>query len=192
MSEEIKEETQLVNKATTEGAFVVGGVGGVIAPETGVGNAPVANFGQFGTPTSVNPHATASHSMLLPPQQANQFINYIWDATVLAKEGRKINMRGNTAEISKVNVGERLIRGANQADGDYINAGAKFSKIELTTKKIRLDWEFSSELLEDNLMGAAFEDYIVRLMTGQIGNDIEDLAVNGDASLDDPFLKIMD
>ena len=192
MSEEIKEETQLVNKATTEGAFVVGGVGGVIAPESGVGNAPVANFGQFGTPTSVNPHATASHSMLLPPQQANQFINYIWDATVLAKEGRKINMRGNTAEISKVNVGERLIRGANQADGDYINAGAKFSKVELTTKKIRLDWEFSSELLEDNLMGAAFEDYIVRLMTGQIGNDIEDLAVNGDASLDDPFLKIMD
>ena len=35
MSEEIKEETQLVNKATTEGAFVVGGVGGVIAPVVG-------------------------------------------------------------------------------------------------------------------------------------------------------------
>lgn len=192
MSEEIKEETQLVNKATTEGAFVVGGVGGVIAPESGVGNAPVANFGQFGTPTSVNPHATASHSMLLPPQQANQFINYIWDATVLAKEGRKINMRGNTAEISKVNVGERLIRGANQADGDYINAGAKFSKIELTTKKIRLDWEFSSELLEDNIMGASFEDYIVRLMTNQLGNDVEDLAINGIGDNVDPFLGMME
>lgn len=191
MSEEIKDETVL-NKATTEGAFVVGGVGGVIAPETGVGNAPVANYGQFGTPTSVNPHATSSHPMLLPPQQASQFIDYIWDATVLAKEGRKVNMRGNTMELSKVNVGERLIRGANQADGDYINAGAKFSKIELTTNKIRLDWEFSTEMLEDNIMGAGFEDYIVRLMTNQLGNDIEDLAVNGTRTNVDPFLNIMD
>lgn len=185
MSEEV------INKATAEGAFVVGGVGGVINPASGVGNAPVANYGQFGTPTSVNPTG-GEHSMLLPPQQAGAFIQYIWDGTVLAKEGRRITMSGNTVEVSKVNVGERLLRGANQADGDYINAGAKFSKIELTTKKLRLDWEFSSEMLEDNIMGADFEDYIVRLMTNQIGNDIEDLAVNGVGDNVDPFLGMME
>ena len=185
MSEEV------TNKATTEGAFVVGGVGGVTAPASGIGNAPVVNYGQFGTPTSVNPTG-AEHSMLLPAQQAGQFIQYIWDGTVLAKEGRRITMSGNTVEVSKVNVGERLLRGANQADGDYINSGAKFSKIELTTKKVRLDWEFSSEMLEDNIMGADFEDYIVRLMTNQISNDIEDLAINGVGSGNDPFLAMLE
>ena len=126
MSEEIQNDT--LTKATTEGAFVVGGVGGVIDPQSGVGNAPVVNYGQFGTPTSVNPTGGPA-SWVLPPQQANQFIEYIWDATVLAKEGRKVSMRANTMELSKVNVGERILRAANQADGDYINTGAKLSKI---------------------------------------------------------------
>ena len=188
MSEDIKDNT--ISKATTEGAFVVGGVGGVIDPEHGVGNAPVVNYGQFGTVTSVNPSG-GTHTALLPPQAANTFIEYVWDATVLAKEGRKVTMRGNTMELSKVNVGERILRAANQADGDYINTGAKFSKIELTTKKVRLDFEISAETLEDGIEGASFEDHIVRLMTNQFGNDLEDLAINGVGDHKDPFLGIL-
>ena len=189
MSEEIKDET--LAKATTEGAFVVGGVGGVIDPAASLGNAPVVNYGQFGTPTSVAPSGTNTVSGILPPEAANRFIDYIWDATVLAKEGRHVTMRANTMELSKVNIGERIIRAANQADGDYINTGAKFSKIELTTKKIRLDWEMSAETLEDGIEGPAFEDHIVRLMTNQFANDIEDLAINGVGDQVDPFLGIM-
>ena len=191
MSEEVMDDNKL-SKATTEGVFAVGGVGGVIAPENGVGNTPVANYGQFGGINGVNPSGEARSFGILPPEQANTFIDYIWDATVLAKEGRNVSMRANTMELSKVNVGERIIRGANQADGDYINTGAKFAKIELTTKKIRLDWEISSETLEDNIEGAAFEDRIVRLMTNQFGNDLEDLAINGIGDGVDPFLGIMD
>lgn len=189
MSEEIKNDT--LTKATTEGAFVVGGVGGVIDPSDSLGNAPVVNYGQFSTPTSVNPTGGPA-SGILPPEAANRFIDYIWDATVLAKEGRHVTMRANTMELSKMNIGERIIRAANQADGDYINTGAKFSKIELTTKKIRLDWEISSETLEDNIEGAALEDHIVRSMTNQFGNDIEDLAINGLGDGVDPFLGIME
>jgi hypothetical protein len=95
-------------------------------------------------------------------------------------------------ELEKVNVGERVIRAAAQAVGDYTNAGATFSKVELTTKKIRLDWEVSAEALEDNIEGAALEDHIVRLMTNAFGNDIEDLAINGTGDGDDgAFLGIM-
>jgi hypothetical protein len=61
----------------------------------------------------------------------------------------------------------------------------------LTTKKIRLDWEVSSEALEDNIEGAALEDHLVRLMTNAFANDIEDLAINGDGSTGD-FLSIME
>ena len=116
------------------------------------------------------------------PEQGRQFIDYIWDATVLARDGRRITMRGNTMELEKVNVGQRVIRAAAQADGVYENAGAVFSKVDLSTKKLRLDWEVSTEALEDNIEGAALEDHLVRLMTGAFGNDIEDLAINGDLS----------
>jgi hypothetical protein len=171
-----------------QGAFAAGGVGGVTDPAAGVlGNIPNANMGSLAGPNAVNPTGTASG--LLNPTQAQTFIDYVWDATVLANDGRKVTMRANTMEIEKVNVGERVIRAAAQAEGSYTNAGATFTKVELSTKKIRLDWELSSESLEDNIEGAALEDHIVRLMTGAFANDIEDLAINGDGGAD-PFLGI--
>jgi hypothetical protein len=95
-------------------------------------------------------------------------------------------------ELEKVNVGERVIRAAVQANGDYTNAGATFTKVELTTKKIRLDWEVSAEALEDGIEGGALEDHLVRLMTNAFANDIEDLAINGTGdNADGAFLGIM-
>jgi hypothetical protein len=94
-------------------------------------------------------------------------------------------------EIEKVNVGERVIRAAAQGAPDYTNIGATFTKVELTTKKIRLDWEVATESLEDNIEGAALEDRLVRLMTNAFANDLEDLAINGEGSGDNAFLSIM-
>ena len=171
-----------------QGAFASGGVGGVTDPAANVlGNIPNAVYGTTSGPNAVNPTGVAGG--ILSPEQANRFIDYVWDATVLAGDGRRVTMRANTMEIEKVNVGERVIRAAAQALGTYENAGATFTKVELTTKKIRLDWEVSTESLEDNIEGGALEDHLVRLMTNAFGNDIEDLAINGDGGAD-PFLGI--
>ena len=173
-----------------QGSVAAGNIGGVTDPGAGVlGNIPNANYGDTTGPNAVNPTGVASG--LLNPEQARRFIDYVWDGTVLAKDGRRVTMRANTMEIEKVNVGERVIRAAAQALGNYENAGATFSKVELTTKKIRLDWEVSTEALEDNIEGGALEDHLVRLMTSAFANDIEDLAINGDGGMD-PFLGIMD
>jgi len=172
-----------------QGAVAAGDIGGVTDPGAGVlGNIPNANYGDTTGPNAVNPTGVASG--LLNPEQARRFIDYVWDATVLANDGRRVTMRANTMEIEKVNVGERVIRAAAQALGEYTNAGATFTKVELTTKKIRLDWEVSTESLEDNIEGGVLEDHLVRLMTNAFANDIEDLAINGDGG-SDPFLGIM-
>lgn len=174
-----------------QGAFASGGIGGVSEPggDT-LGNIPNARMGVTTGPNAVNPSGDAA-SGILRPEQARRFIDYVWDATVLAKDGRRVTMRANTMELEKVNVGERVIRAASQATGDYVNAGATFSKVELTTKKIRLDWEVTAEALEDNVEGAALEDHLVRLMTNAFANDIEDLAINGTGTGSDAFLAIM-
>jgi len=180
-----------------QGAFASGSDAAVNVPgnytDGGVlGNIPSAQLGTSSGPNAVNPSGEAG-SGILRPEQARRFIDYVWDATTLAQDGRRVTMRANTMELEKVNVGERVIRAAAQSLGDYTNAGATFSKVELTTKKIRLDWEVTSEALEDNIEGAALEDHIVRLMTNAFGNDIEDLAINGTGlSGDGAFLGIMD
>lgn len=173
-----------------QGSVAAGGIGGVTDPAEGVvGNIPNANMGVTTGPNAVNP--TGTPGGILNPEQARRFIDYVWDATVLAQDGRRVTMRANTMELEKVNVGERVIRAASQALGEYTNAGATFTKVELTTKKIRLDWEVSTEALEDNIEGSALEDHLVRLMTNAFGNDLEDLAINGNGGVD-PFLGIMD
>ena len=185
------------NHPTGDGVAVSGGIGGAVAqgpngnltPAASLGNIATANYGDLSGPNAVNP--TGTPGGILAPEQARRFIDYVWDATVLAKDGRRVTMRANTMELEKVNVGERVIRAAAQAQPTFENAGATFSKVELTTKKIRLDWEVSTEALEDNIEGAALEDHLVRLMTNAFANDIEDLAINGDGSTGD-FLSIME
>jgi hypothetical protein len=179
----------------SQGSLVSGGVGGATGLDSAaasvgsqLGNTATANFGVTSGANAVNPTGTAGG--ILAPEQARRFIDYVWDATVLAKDGRRVTMRANTMEIEKVNVGERVIRAAAQGSPNYTNAGATFTKVELTTKKIRLDWEVSTESLEDNIEGAALEDHLVRLMTNAFANDIEDLAINGDGRTGD-FLSIM-
>lgn len=179
-----------------EGAFASGSNAGADVPgnyRNGgiIGNIPTANFGVTNGANAVNPSGDAG-SGILRPEQARRFIDYVWDATVLAKDGRRVTMRANTMELEKVNVGERVIRAAAQATGDYTNTGATFTKVELTTKKIRLDWEVSAETLEDGIEGAALEDHLVRLMTNAFANDIEDLAINGLGTGNNAFLSIME
>lgn len=130
---------------------------------------------------------------LLSPEQSNRFIDYMFDETVLGGQVRTIRMNANEVEIDKMAIGQRLVRLATEATDDHVNAGVSFSKISMTTSKLRLDWELSSESLEDNLEGDALEDHIARLMAAQAANDIEDLAINGDTALTgDPLLKSFD
>ena len=121
---------------------------------------------------------------LLKPEQSNRFIDYMFDATILTRVARTIRMRSDTTEIDKVGVGEKLMVLATEgASTGQTDRGATFTKVSLTTKKLRLDWELSSESLEDNIEGADLEDHIARLMATQAGNDVEDLAINGDTTL---------
>lgn len=131
-------------------------------------------------------------SGLLAPAQANQFIDYMWDATVIGSQVRTLRMRSTEQEIDRIGVGQRLLRGAVEAVDTGENQGVFFSKISLRTHKLRLDWELSTETLEDNLEGEALEDHIARLMATQAGMDLEDLAINGDTRSTDPTLRVFD
>jgi hypothetical protein len=129
---------------------------------------------------------------LLNAEQSNKFIDYMFDRTTLTKECRTIRMRAEVQDIDKLAVGQRLVRVATEAVDTGENAGATFSKVSLTTVKLRLDWELSTESLEDNIEGEALEDHIAKLMANAFGNDLEDIAINGDTASSDATLKAFD
>lgn len=120
---------------------------------------------------------------LLNPEQSARFLDYMFDATVIGKVARTVRMKSDTTEIDRMSVGEKLVKLASEGENTGVNSGVTFSKISLTTKKLRMDWELSTESLEDNIEGADLEDHIARLMATQAGNDIEDVILNSDTSL---------
>lgn len=124
--------------------------------------------------------------------QADRFIDYMWDATVLGSLVRTRRMRAVEEEIDTIAVGARLVRGATEAVDTGENVVPTFGKLSITTKKYRLDWELSSESLEDNIEGEALEDHIARLMATQMGNDLEDIAINGDTTSTVPGIDVDD
>jgi hypothetical protein len=140
-------------------------------------------FGSATGGTGVHVASENGNGGLLNPEQSARFLDYMFDATVIGKVARTVRMKSDTAEIDRMSVGEKLMKLATEADNTGVNAPVTFSKISLTTKKLRMDWELSTESLEDNIEGADLEDHIARLMATQAGNDIEDVILNGDTLL---------
>ena len=115
MSNETLEKAVAANTTVSTGfGSTTGGTGSHVASENGNGG-------------------------LLNPEQSARFLDYMFDATVIGKVARTVRMKADTTEIDRIGIGERLMTVASEADNTATNAAVTFSKISLTTKKLRLE-----------------------------------------------------
>jgi len=156
------------------------------------GTTATATFASTTGGTGVHRASEAGNGGLLNAEQSARFLDYMFDATVIGKVARTVRMRSDTSEIDRMSVGEKLLALATEGDATGANSPVTFSKISLTTKKLRLNWEISSESLEDNIEGPDLEDHIARLIATQAGNDVEDVVLNGDTASTDNLYKSFD
>lgn len=129
---------------------------------------------------------------LLNAEQANRFLDFVVDQSVLMRNARVVRMRTPSMEIDKLSVGTRLLAKATEATDTGSNAAVTFSKVSLSSVKLRLDWEISTESLEDNIEGPSLEDHIAQVMARQTANDMDDLLINGNTSSNNGLLKALD
>jgi hypothetical protein len=129
---------------------------------------------------------------ILNAKQANRFIDFVVEQSVLVADARLVRMSEPTQDIDKLSVGTRIMRKATEGTDDGVNADPTFTKISMTTVKLRLDWELTTEGLEDNIEGSSLEDHIAGVMARQTANDLEDLLIHGDTTLtSDALLKAL-
>lgn len=129
---------------------------------------------------------------LLKPEQSNRFLDFVIDQSVLMQNARVVRMRSPQMEIDKVSVGTRLLAKATEATDTGTNAAVTFTKVSLSTVKLRLDWALSTESLEDNIEGNSLEDHIAQMMARQTANDMDDLFLNGNTASGNTLLKALD
>lgn len=83
-------------------------------------------------------------------------------------------------EISRIGVGERMRRGANEGQGAEGDASVSTDGIEIDAEKGTLAWDLTRESVEDTI--GQVDEIILDKMSQQWAIDTQDLAINGDGT----------
>ena len=116
----------------------------------------------------------------LNPEQVDRYVTSMVDMTQLKGNVRIVRFRPEQYYIEKLGIGTRVSLPAAEATATSIRRGVSHSRITLAPKEIITPFELSTTYLEINLEGESVENVIVNAMALQTGNDIEELAINGD------------
>lgn len=119
----------------------------------------------------------------LNPAQQDAFIQLVKDTSVLLQKVRFERMATARKQIDKAYIGEPVTRGVAENANTAVNARAVFDQITLNATKVKSDWSITTETLQENIEGDAFEDTLMSMMTKRISTDLEMLAIQGDISI---------
>ena len=115
----------------------------------------------------------------LNEEQADKFIDYIVDESVLLKKIRVIRMNTPEKAIAKIWIGEKILYPAGHTTGftDWTTSKATPSKIKLVSKKCRAKFVIGDDELEDNIEWQSFKDHLMRMAAKACANQLEDAAL---------------
>ncbi len=113
-------------------------------------------------------------TITLAAAEADKFIDYIMDESVMKGKARVVKMNKATQNIRALGLGT----------GDFLHPGDTFSsseykktlshnKIELVSKKVRGCIAIFDDDLEDNIEADAFADHLMKMITQQIANELD-------------------
>lgn len=128
----------------------------------------------------------------LPPQAANAFIDFVisQQATLsLITTLRMLSPQGYTDELR---VSSRKMRAATEGTTQAVANAVTTKRRTLTTVETIWPEDITLTLLEDAIERMGTEGHIARLIATGFGNDLNDLAWNGDDGSSNSFLSIND
>lgn len=122
-------------------------------------------------------------AITLEAEEADRFIDYIIDESVLKNSARYIKMNKVTKNIRALGLGDSrfLYPGSTFSSSNYLKTLTQ-QKIPLTAKKMRGAVAIYDDDLEDNIEGDAFADHVMRMVAAKIANELEEIFWIGDTA----------
>lgn len=116
----------------------------------------------------------------LNPEQADKFIDYVFDLTKLRSRVRTVKFKPDQLDIDKIGVGQRVALAKKEATDPGRRRGVQTSKVSLAPVEVMVPFEISDDFGEYNIEGEDVEDHVIKMMATQLGNDLEELGLDGD------------
>ncbi|MCD6386021.1 hypothetical protein J7M23_09635 [Candidatus Sumerlaeota bacterium] len=138
---------------------------------------------------------------LLSDAQSKKFINLSVDETVVINPKKNIadivQFSGDKKDLDTITGVSRALRKPSTIDSGY-RAGHKqvdavapaFGRRELSAEEVAVTYILPYSTIEDNIEEENLNDTLAKVYATMFGNDIEDLALNGTGSGENPFLSI--
>ena len=117
----------------------------------------------------------------LNAKQADRFIDYVINETVLKDNARIVKFRNETMDIDKIGVGARAAVPKSEATDPGVRRNVTHTKVTLTPKEVMVPFEMSDVYIDHNIEGARVEDHVIKMFATQFANDTEEIFVNGNA-----------
>jgi len=129
---------------------------------------------------------------ILNTQQADKFITFTIDESIMKNNVRIRRMQAPVEEIDRLHLGTRVARGKTECVDPGTRVTVSGSAITLNTVALVVPWEICWEVLEDNIEGAGFETTLMQDISRALANDLEELAIQGDTTSVDSYLALKD
>lgn len=129
---------------------------------------------------------TSGWSYGLTITEANQFLDYVIDESVLLKQVRTIRMPGKKYRIDAIGLGSTVLKKgvAGTDPGDTVSLSGP-TQIELSSEEVIAIVSIGDDVLEDNVEGDAFVQHLLGMIGRAAANEIEQAAIHGDTAVPD-------
>jgi len=120
-------------------------------------------------------------NITLEAEEADRFIDYLVDESVMKNTARFVKMSKPTKNIRALGLGSGafLHPGATFTSSDY-KKSLSTQRIQLTSKKVRGCIVIFDDDLEDNIEGDAFADHVMKMVAKQMSNELDIAYWTGD------------
>lgn len=119
----------------------------------------------------------------LNPEQADRFLDYVMNETVLLGMIDGASTNSDTVYLDEIGISRRQLRVVNEGVSVTPRNAISTARRVLTVKEVSWAEDISRSALEDNIERGQLQNTVTRLLARAFGNDVEDLSLNGDTSL---------
>lgn len=127
-------------------------------------------------------------------EQVDQFLILLSLDQALLPEVRKVTSSAAKWQESILDLNVRMMKpgveATRLADADRVKPTT--GVVEISTVLIRGEAPVSDEVMEDQIARAGFADNLMKVIASRVGQDVEDLMLNGDVLSADPYLAQLD